>query len=71
VSRLPKHRKQRLFNVDRKAICMFHQENPNMRQEDIAARYGVERSTISKILKQKTKWLNVPEGEELRVAKHR
>ncbi|TFY68822.1 hypothetical protein EVG20_g3397 [Dentipellis fragilis] len=71
VGRPGKQRKQRLFNVDRKAICVFHKENPTMRQEDIAARYGVERSTISKILKQKTKWMNVPEGEELRVAKHR
>ncbi|KAI6122483.1 hypothetical protein EDD16DRAFT_1571097, partial [Pisolithus croceorrhizus] len=50
-----KQRKQRLFNVDRKAIC-----------EDIAARYGVERSTISKILKHKTKWMNVPEDDDMR-----
>lgn len=66
-----KQRKQRLFNVDRKAICVYHAENPNARQEDIAARYGVERSTISKILKHKTKWMNVPEDDEMRVAKHR
>jgi hypothetical protein len=66
-----KQRKQRLFNVDRKAICVYHRQHPNARQEDIARRYGVERSTISKILKFKTKWLNVPEHEDLRVAKHR
>jgi hypothetical protein len=66
-----KQRKQRLFNVDRKAICVYHKQHPNARQEDIAVRYGVERSTISKILKHKTKWLNVPEHEDLRVAKHR
>jgi CENP-B N-terminal DNA-binding domain len=66
-----KSRKQRLFNVDRKAICQYHLENPNARQEDIATRYGVERSTISKILKNKTKWMNVPDSETLRVAKHR
>lgn len=75
VSSLPhpraKQRKQRLFNVDRKAICLYHMENPNARQEDIALRYGVERSTISKILKCKTKWLNVPEDDGMRVAKHR
>lgn len=67
----PKQRKQRLFNVDRKAICVFHRENPQARQEDIAIRYGVERSTISKILKNKTKWLNIHEEEGIRVAKHR
>ncbi|TFK52288.1 hypothetical protein OE88DRAFT_1724991 [Heliocybe sulcata] len=66
-----KHRKQRLFNVDRRAICVYANQNPHLRQEDIAAQYGVERSTISKILKQKARWLNVPADEELKVAKHR
>ncbi|THV05240.1 hypothetical protein K435DRAFT_850126 [Dendrothele bispora CBS 962.96] len=67
----PKQRKQRLFNVDRQAICQYHLEHPTARQEDIAALYGVERSTISKILKNKAKWLNVSPDESLRVAKHR
>jgi hypothetical protein len=71
LSERQKQRKQRLFNVDRKAICIYHLQYPNARQEDIAQRYGVERSTISKILKHKTKWMNVPEAENLRVAKHR
>lgn len=66
-----KQKKHRLYNVDRKQICLYHKENPNARQEDIARLYGVERSTISKILKNKTKWLNVPEDENLRIAKHR
>ncbi|KDQ62590.1 hypothetical protein JAAARDRAFT_465353 [Jaapia argillacea MUCL 33604] len=66
-----KHRKHRLFNVDRKEICIYHKENPTARQEDIAAKYGVERSTISKILKNKAKWLNVPDHEDMLVAKHR
>ncbi|KAJ7459758.1 CenpB-DNA-bind-domain-containing protein [Mycena latifolia] len=66
-----KQKKQRLFNVDRKDICLYHKENPSARQEDIARIYGVERSTISKILKNKTKWLNVPADENLRIAKHR
>jgi hypothetical protein len=71
VAERQKQRKQRLFNVDRKAICIYHMQYPNARQEDIAQRYGVERSTISKILKHKTRWMNVPEAENLRVAKHR
>ena len=66
-----KHKKQRLFNVDRKEICLYHKENPTARQEDIAIKYGVERSTISKILKHKQKWMNVPTEEEFKVAKHR
>ena len=66
-----KQRKQRLCNVDRKAICLFHQDLPSARQEDIAAKFGVERSTISKILKNKNKWLNMPTNETERVSKHR
>ncbi|KAH9038219.1 hypothetical protein EDB85DRAFT_528032 [Lactarius pseudohatsudake] len=49
-----KPRKQRLFNHQRKEICLYHQENPGIRQEDIANKWGVERSTVSKILKQKS-----------------
>jgi Tc5 transposase DNA-binding domain len=66
-----KPRKQRLFNHQRKEICLYHQQNPGIRQEDIANKWGVERSTVSKILKQKSKWLNVPDGEEPHTAKHR
>ncbi|KAG6830692.1 hypothetical protein H0H92_015168 [Tricholoma furcatifolium] len=67
----PKQKKQRLDNNDRKRICKFHDEHPNSRQEDIANEFGVERSTISKILKQKSKWLNTPDNVADRVAKHR
>ncbi|KAF5369555.1 hypothetical protein D9758_002550 [Tetrapyrgos nigripes] len=67
----PKHRKQRLYNLDRQAICQYHMEHPTARQEDIARQYGVERSTISKILKYKQKWLNISPDETIRVAKHR
>ena len=63
--------KKRLYNRERKAICKFYQDNPHVRQEDIAAQWGVERSTVSKILKNKEKWLHLPEEEEDQVAKHR
>lgn len=63
--------KKRLYNKERKAICLYYQEHPNVRQEDIAAQWGVERSTVSKILKQKEKWLHLPEDEEDQIAKHR
>lgn len=46
-----KPKKQRLTNEDKKDICKFALANPHTRQEDIADRYNVERSTISKILK--------------------
>ena len=68
-----KQRKQRLFNVDRKAICVYHRQHPYTRQEDTARHYGVGPSTISKILNHKAKWLNVSEHKDLhlRVAKYR
>ncbi|TFK73574.1 hypothetical protein BDN72DRAFT_854606 [Pluteus cervinus] len=42
----PKQRKQRLVNAQRKQICLDHLSNDKLRQEDIAAKYGVERSTL-------------------------
>lgn len=65
-------RKTKLINETRRAICVFAEENPSARQEDIAARYQIERSTVSKILKQKEKWKSIiPGGASSRVAKHR
>lgn len=63
--------KKRLYNKERKAICQYYIANPNARQEDIAATYGVERSTVSKILKHRAKWLAISETEDNQVAKHR
>jgi len=68
-SRAP-HRKQKLANSDRKAICLYARQHPSARQEDIAARYNVERSTISKILKNKERWLGCPD-DDAKVARKR
>jgi hypothetical protein len=51
--------KQRLDDARRKEICTYARDRPKARQEDIALKYGVERSTISKILKHKDKWLSL------------
>lgn len=64
-------RKKRLYNIDRYRICMHAQNHPGMKQEDIAAQFGVERSTVSKILKQKARWLSVSPTEKVLVAKLR
>lgn len=69
VPRTP-HRKQKLANSDRKAICLYAKQHPSARQEDIAARYNVERSTISKILKNKERWLGCPD-DDAKVARKR
>jgi len=71
--REPKHHKHRLRDVDRKNICIYHHTHPNARQEDIGSVFGVERSTISKILKDKDRWLNISEEDESneQTSKHR
>lgn len=66
-----KFRKMRLFNGDRKRMCIEHLEHPEWKQEKLAKRFSVERSTVSKILKHKDKWMNVPDADINRVAKHR
>ena len=67
-----KHKKHRLRDIDRKKICIYHLTHPNARQEDIGAYFGVERSTISKILKEKDRWLSISEEDECnQSAKHR
>lgn len=61
--RKERHHKHKLSDQDRKAICIYHQEHPNARQEDIGTVFGVERSTISKILKDKDRWLNISDDD--------
>jgi len=68
-----RHHKHKLCDQDRKSICKYHLDHPNARQEDIGTEFGVERSTISKILKDKDRWLNISDddqGTEL-TSKHR
>ncbi|WPG98455.1 Hypothetical protein R9X50_00124600 [Acrodontium crateriforme] len=49
-----------LTDVDRRRMCKYAQENPECKQTEIGAIFGVERSTVSKVLRQKEKYL-VPE----------
>ncbi len=64
--------KKKLRNIDRKMICDYSVANPTIKQDAIANEFGIERSTVSKILKQKEKWLAIdPQSESARIAKHR
>ncbi|KAK4051656.1 hypothetical protein OIV83_002796 [Microbotryomycetes sp. JL201] len=51
---------KKLNDLDRKAICMFREANPNVKQDDIGSHFGIERSTVSKILKNRLRWLAIP-----------
>lgn len=43
-------------------MCLYHEEHKTAKQTDIGALFGVERSTVSKVLRQKEKYLNPDEG---------
>ncbi|KAL1971124.1 hypothetical protein VTN77DRAFT_75 [Rasamsonia byssochlamydoides] len=51
-----------LTDEDRRRMCLYHEENKNAKQTDIGALFGVERSTVSKVLRQKEKYLNMDDG---------
>lgn len=64
--------KKKLRNIDRKAICEHAVAHPTAKQDEIANAFGIERSTVSKILKHKEKWLAIKPGSDAaRIAKHR
>ncbi|VDB89128.1 Bgt-5103 [Blumeria graminis f. sp. tritici] len=47
-----------LTHNDRRRMCQYHEENPTVKQTEIGAKFGVERSTVSKVLRQKEKYLS-------------
>ncbi|CAG8039647.1 unnamed protein product [Penicillium salamii] len=51
-----------LTDEDRRQMCLYHEENKTAKQTDIGALFGVERSTVSKVLRQKEKYLNPDDG---------
>ncbi|KAL2020247.1 hypothetical protein VTK56DRAFT_8571 [Thermocarpiscus australiensis] len=50
-----------LTDEDRRAMCQYAEDHPTAKQTDIGARFGVERSTVSKVLRNKDKYLNSEE----------
>ncbi|PWN92108.1 hypothetical protein FA10DRAFT_285006 [Acaromyces ingoldii] len=64
--------KSRLRNIDRKRICQYAMEHPELKQEELAKHFGIERSTVSKTLKNKESWMTIPEeGSGALIVKHR
>ncbi|KAK3114758.1 hypothetical protein LTR53_006601 [Teratosphaeriaceae sp. CCFEE 6253] len=51
-----------LTDLDRKRMCQYAEEHPNAKQTEIGAIFGVERSTVSKVLRQKEKYLFQDDG---------
>ncbi|KAI7492745.1 hypothetical protein KC367_g9027 [Hortaea werneckii] len=53
-----------LTNKDRKRMCQYAEDHPNAKQAEIGDAFGVERSTVSKVLRQKDKYLIQEDGSE-------
>ncbi|KAF2712873.1 CenpB-DNA-bind-domain-containing protein [Pleomassaria siparia CBS 279.74] len=51
-----------LTDADRRRMCLYHEEHPTVKQTEIGAMFGVERSTVSKVLRQKEKYLYQDDG---------
>lgn len=47
-----------MTNTERRDLCIYAAEHPRMKHELVGQVFGVERSTVSKILKHKAKWLS-------------
>jgi len=51
-----------LTDSDRRRMCQYHVDNPTVKQTEIGAMFGVERSTVSKVVRQKDKYLGPENG---------
>ncbi|KAG6011631.1 hypothetical protein E4U43_008209 [Claviceps pusilla] len=55
-SQVEKGRKT-LTTEQKRRMCQFHEDHPGTRQADIGREFGVERSTVSKVLRKKDQFL--------------
>ncbi|RXK40152.1 hypothetical protein M231_02610 [Tremella mesenterica] len=60
----PPRPKVKLTYEDKRNIVELHRSNSSLRQEDIAKRYGVDRSTISKIILAAHRWTQPQEPQQ-------
>ncbi|KAL8684569.1 MAG: hypothetical protein Q9224_006266 [Gallowayella concinna] len=58
----PPSGRKTLTDQDRRRMCQYHEENPSVKQTEIGSLFGVERSTVSKVLRLKEKYLHPDDG---------
>ncbi|KAL9027231.1 MAG: hypothetical protein Q9196_004219 [Gyalolechia fulgens] len=58
----PPSGRRTLTDQDRRRMCQYHEENPTVKQTEIGSLFGVERSTVSKVLRHKDKYLHPDDG---------
>ncbi|KIW96432.1 uncharacterized protein Z519_03501 [Cladophialophora bantiana CBS 173.52] len=56
--------RRKLTDEERRQMCIEAEQNPSMKQTQIGAKFNVERSTVSKILRQRDKYMNPQPKEE-------
>ncbi|KAL8879189.1 MAG: hypothetical protein Q9198_003154 [Flavoplaca austrocitrina] len=59
---IPQSGRRTLTDQDRRRMCQYHEENPSVKQTEIGSLFGVERSTVSKVLRLKEKYLHPDDG---------
>ncbi|KAI4263623.1 MAG: hypothetical protein L6R42_001232 [Xanthoria sp. 1 TBL-2021] len=59
---IPQSGRRTLTDQDRRRMCQYHEENPSVKQTEIGTLFGVERSTVSKVLRLKEKYLHPDDG---------
>ncbi|CAG9951244.1 unnamed protein product [Clonostachys rosea f. rosea IK726] len=57
-------RRGALSIVEKRAICLYSQENPSTRQEDIGVLFGVVKSTVSRTLGHKERYLKLEQEQK-------
>ncbi|CAG8529878.1 1465_t:CDS:2 [Ambispora leptoticha] len=55
----PKKKRVPITALTKRNICIKKRDNAKLRDEDLAREYGLDRSTITKILKNREKWLAI------------
>ncbi|KAI4177064.1 MAG: hypothetical protein LQ343_000545 [Gyalolechia ehrenbergii] len=58
----PPSGRRTLTDQDRRRMCQYHEENPTVKQTEIGSLFGVERSTVSKVLRHKDKYFHPDDG---------
>ncbi|PCH42749.1 hypothetical protein WOLCODRAFT_138050 [Wolfiporia cocos MD-104 SS10] len=76
----PLHKRQRkrsstttkrrsIYTIDRKAICEFYNANPGVHHREIAAKWGISRSAVSRILAERARWLATVQRSDIKIAR--
>ena len=51
-----------LTNIQKKELCEYKITNPNQTYEEIGKKFGIGKSTVGDIIKEKEKWLAIAEN---------